>query len=114
MRLINILAQAIEAEQKDYAVKCLDRCVDLLPSGSGFNAGCRVDLEKSTPTKIIINTSYHHMNDAGFYDGWTEHKVILTPLFNGYDIHVTGRDRNGIKEYIGFTFAECLDSEVDL
>lgn len=72
----------------------------LLPSGSGIDCGTKVLLDESSDKKIVLSMSYHHMNDAGFYDGWTEHKVIVTPSFNGIDMRITGRDRGGIKDYL--------------
>jgi hypothetical protein len=87
---------------------------DHMPSGSGVDSGTTIDLDKSTADKIVFHTSYHHMNDGGYYDGWTEHDVIVTPsLASGFNIKVTGRDRNGIKDYLGDLFYESLVSEVD-
>lgn len=80
--------------------------------GSGFDAGSFLDLN-STSKRLIFVTSFHHMDEHGGYDGWTEHKVIVTPLFQGFDIRVTGRDRDGIKDYIGETFYHWLSSDAD-
>jgi hypothetical protein len=86
---------------------------DYLPSGSGFDAGTTLDEGASSPDKLVFDTSFHHMDEHGGYDGWTEHKVIVTPsLAHGCDLRVTGRDRNDIKSYIGETFAHALDTEV--
>lgn len=76
-----------------------------LPYGSGFDNGSHVDLEKSTGEKIIITTDFHHMDENGYYDGWTEHKIIVTASLQwGFKIKVTGKDRNGIKDYIAEQF----------
>ena len=41
------------------------------------------------------------MDEHGGYDGWTEHKIIVTPsLVYGFELRVTGKDRNDIKDYI--------------
>lgn len=72
-----------------------------LPSGSGFDSGTEFDFVKSNPEKLIFKTAFHHMDNAGGYDGWTEHKVIITPsLEHGYKITVTGKNKNDIREYI--------------
>lgn len=84
----------------------------LLPSGSGFDNATRVDVE-STDSKIFMYTSFHHMNEVGYYDGWTDHTVIVTPTFSGIDITVTGRDKNDIKNYIGEVFYDCLRETVN-
>jgi hypothetical protein len=82
---------------------------EMLPSGSGIDSGTTID-PASTPERVILRTSYHHMNDAGFYDGWTDHAVIITPsLADGYTLHVTGRDRNQIKEYLADTFTAAME-----
>lgn len=94
----------------------IDLIMTMFPSGSGFDSGTNLEqLSKpcSTPEKLIFTTSYHYMNDSGYYDGWTEHKVIVTAsLQSGYNIKVTGKDKNHIKDYIGDEFCRCLDSEV--
>lgn len=83
-----------------------------MPSGSGFDAGTQfdacehVDNEKDS---LAFITCFHHMNDCGLYDGWTQHTVIVRPsLSHGFTLRVTGRDRNGIKEYISDVFNNAL------
>ncbi len=87
---------------------------DYMPSGSGIDNGTTLDND-STPNKLIFTTAFHHMNDGGMYDGWTEHRVIITPdLASGFDIKVTGRDRNDIKDYLAETFHQALDAEIEM
>ena len=38
---------------------------NVLPSGGGFDSGTRIDLDASTEEKIVLTTSFHHMNDGG-------------------------------------------------
>lgn len=88
-----------------------------MPFGSGFNAGTKFDVcehvdECASRERLVFTVSFHHMNDSGFYDGVTEHKVIVTPSFAGFDLRVTGRDRNGIKEYIADVFNNALNAEI--
>lgn len=64
-----------------------------LPHGSGFDAGTRIDLERSGMERVVLVTSYHHMNAHGCYDGWTDHEVIVTPSFHGILLRITGRER---------------------
>lgn len=81
-----------------------------LPSGSGFDSGTKVDLDRSTPDRIVLTTSYHHMNENGMYDGWTDHEVIITPSLQfGFNLRITGRNRNDIKEYMHEVFQAALD-----
>jgi hypothetical protein len=84
-----------------------------MPSGSGFDNGTELD-ESSKPNRLVFTTAFHHMNDGGMYDGWTEHSVIVTPdLASGFDLRITGRDRNEIKDYIGEVFHSGLSATVD-
>jgi hypothetical protein len=83
-----------------------------LPSGSGFDAGTTLDMDKSTSERLVFNTSFHHMDENGYYCGWTEHTVIVTPsLAFGIDVRVTGKDKNDIKEYIADQFVGVLTEE---
>ena len=74
------------------------------PSGSGIDAGTELDEARSTSRRIVLFVAFHHMDEAGGYDGWTSHNVIITPRFDGIDVRVTGKDRNGIKEYLADTY----------
>lgn len=48
------------------------------------------------------------------YDGWTDHTVIVTPsLRSGFDIRITGRDRNQTKEYLYEVFDSALREVID-
>jgi hypothetical protein len=78
----------------------------LLPHGSGFDNGTLLVNHVSHSEKLVFETAYHHMNDGGFYDGWTEHTVTVTgSLVNDFNLRVSGRNRNEIKDYI----YECFD-----
>ena len=84
------------------------------PSGSGFDAGTKLDWDRTTQTKLVFTTEFHHMNDGGYYDGWTEHVIYAKPHFLfDVDLRVTGRDRNQIKDYIGETFQLILMRDED-
>lgn len=87
--------------------------LDQMPSGSGWDCGTKLDLDRSTPDKLVFYGSYHHMNDGGMYDGWTEHTIIVrASLAFELDVRVTGRDRNDIKSYIGEMFHDVLTATV--
>lgn len=85
-----------------------------LPSGSGFDAGTSFDFDASTPDKLAFNTSFHHMDEHGGYSGWSEHRVIVSPsLAFDFNLRITGKDKNTIKDYISELFNIALMSEVD-
>jgi hypothetical protein len=84
----------------------LDIVKNEMPSGSGFDNGTDLDFDHSTPEKLVFVTSFHHMNDGGYYDGWTDHTVIVTPSLQfGFNLKVTGINRNDIKSYIHEMFS---------
>lgn len=100
----------IAAERSQEEIERLVK--EFMPSGSGFDAGTTFDLDASNRLKMVFKTEFHHMNDNGMYDGWTQHSVIVTPHFGGFDIRVTGRNRNDIKDYIGDAFESALSQMI--
>lgn len=99
----------------------IERLVKLhMPSGSGFDNGTSLDCARSDssvyryPGRLSFATSYHHMDDHGYYCGWTEHFVDCTPDWDGFHLVVTGRDKRNTKDYIGDTFHNCLSAEVEV
>ena len=92
----------------------LKLCEDKLPHGAGIDNGTQIDLERSTDEKLVFTTSYHHMNNVGMYDGWTDHTVIVTASLAHYiNIRITGKNRNDIKDYLHEVFLDCLSGEVE-
>jgi hypothetical protein len=79
--------------------------LQLLPFGSGIDKGIKFDWDNSKPNKLVFNFSFHHMKD-GYYNGWTDHKLILTPSFTvGYDMRISGKDKNDIKDHLHDVFS---------
>lgn len=108
------MVDAIEGE--------LERLVkEHLPSGSGVDSGtqldpdlCKWDKRSPYPAVIVLSTAFHHMHpESGMYDGWTEHQVQLRPDWVGFHLFVTGRDRRGIKDYLGDLYHTALMAEID-
>lgn len=82
---------------------------EFLPSGSGIDCGTTLDLDASRPDRIVLSASYHHMDESGGYDGWTDHNVVVTPsLAFGHNVRVTGRNRNYIKSYLAEVYDYAL------
>lgn len=87
---------------------------DHMPHGSGFDNGTRLDYEKSSATRLVFDTAFHHMDDNGFYCSWTEHTVTVeAELLFGFTLKVSGRDKRGIKEHIRDEFHYCLSEEIE-
>ena len=82
-----------------------------LPHGSGIDNGTRVKGLTTDRRGIVLLVEFHHMNDAGMYNGWTYHTVRVRPAFNGLDITIGGPDRNDIKEYLAQVLEAALSAE---
>jgi hypothetical protein len=89
--------------------KILELVKDHMPSGSGFDNGTDFDFEKSTSGRLVFHTSFHHMNDNGSYDGWTEHTVtVRASLAFGITLNISGKNRNDLKDYMHDLFHGAL------
>jgi len=63
------------------------------PSGSGFDGFYFFDLEYR-PNTLVFFAEFHHMNDVGYYDGWSTMKAVIKPdITSGIDFKLTGINR---------------------
>lgn len=86
-----------------------------LPHGSGFDSGTQFDFDKSRRERLVFHTLFHHMDEHGGYTEWTHHIVSITPsLVCGFEVKVSGVNKNDIKEYIGDTFHENLSQGINV
>ncbi len=84
----------------------IEQLKNLLPSGSGFDAGTKV--VSISPDLVEFQVDFHHHNEQG-YNGWTNHTVKVKPSFIGtLDIKIGGLNRESIKDYIAETFHQLL------
>jgi hypothetical protein len=118
-RLVTARLNCIDSGNVGWKLKHQERIESLvrryMPSGSGFDTGTHLDLGASDGERLVFFTSFHHMNEAGYYDGWTDHAVRVYPdLADGYRLVIGGRDRNGIKEWIVEVFDAALRQEVEI
>ena len=114
--LIQARLNCIQSNNQEWLAKhtanILELVKDHMPSGSGIDHGTTIDLEASTPDKIILHTGFHHMNENGMYDGWTTHTLTVTPSLQfGFNLKIAGRDRNQIKEYLHEVYSLALDEK---
>lgn len=82
----------------------------MLPSGSGIDSGTKV--EEISSERVKLSCGFHHMNEVGSYNGWTEHSIRVTPGWNGPLITIRGPNRNDILAYLHEVYDVCLTSEV--
>jgi len=84
-----------------------------LPSGSGIDSGCT--LIKDRCDVIVIESSYHVMNDGGYYTHWIDFKVTVRPSLQfNFELTITGafgKDQD-IKDYLYDLFNEVMNQEV--
>lgn len=94
----------------------IDRICDLvMPHGSGIDGNhAKLDFDRSKPNRLVFAPfDFHHMNDGGYYDGWSEHELIVSAsLAHGYELKITGRDRNDVKEYLYQTIDYAITREL--
>lgn len=112
MKLYQRIAQLLEAiencwknDNKEWEANHLATLHELtktyLPSGSGLDSCPRLVEDDSTPEKLLFTSDFHHMDKHGGCSGWSYHSVIVRPsLAHGITIRITGRNRDGIKEYL--------------
>ena len=93
----------------------IDRlCQTFMPSGSGFDAGTTLDVNRSSAEKLIFDSAYHHMDANGSYDGWSDLTITVKPSLQfGFDIKITGLRRKNRHDldYMMDTFYEALNTE---
>jgi len=84
-----------------------------MPSGSGWDCGTKFDFDASTPEKLVFTGSFHHMDEWGGYDGWTDHTIIVTPsLTEDVNIEIKGDNRNDIDDLLYQWFVDALCSDI--
>jgi hypothetical protein len=102
-------------EWRDKHEERIEKLVErYMPSGSGFDNGTKFDFEASDSQRLFFTTAFHHMDEHGYYSGWTDHRVKVSPsLTNDFDLSISGKDRNDIKEYMYETFRQALKEIVE-
>lgn len=71
---------------------------EYLPSGSGYDNDTKIDFDCSSNDELIFRTSFHHMDENGYYCGWSNHKVIVRPSFDGIRIDIKSEYPDDIEE----------------
>jgi hypothetical protein len=118
--LAGLLAAANNCEKSgnaEWKAKHTDRLNALvrehMPSGSGFDAGTKLDFSASNPNSLVFTTEFHHMNEHGGYCEWSSHRICVQPSLQfGFVLTVSGRNVRGIKDYIHDAFAIAIEAEV--
>ena len=100
-------------EWKEKHWDTVEKIMEGAPSGSGFDNGTELqNVEGDWDKSLVFSTSFHHMDDNGYYDGWTEHVVTIYPRLSGnIGIRVSGINKRDIKEYIAECFIHWLTAD---
>lgn len=109
----------IAAGNTEWKMRYEERIADIernhLPHGAGIDNGVKVNLDASNGDKVVLNVSFHTMNKHGYYDGWRDYIVTVTPAFDGVNVRITGRDYNGgLKDYLADLFSDLLTKVIDI
>ena len=112
MKVINKIASVLAAyknceksDNKEWLEKHYQELKNLtfeyLPSGGGFDGHMEIDLEESTPDKIVIYYEFHFMDEEGYYTHWSDFTSTVTPSFVwGVNIQTTGSSDLDEVEYV--------------
>lgn len=88
-------------------------CKNFMPSGSGIDTGTEIDIARSTPDKLIFTFGFHFIDEHGFYDGWEDYTVKVTPsLRYRLSLTINGKNRNDIKDYLHDTYYWALKRNI--
>ena len=89
---------------------------DHFPHGAGFDGEIWLDYSRSNPEKLVFFAEYHHMDQNGYYDGWSTLKCVVRPsLACGFDFKLTGikRKYRYDAEYYYSMFHSFLATEIE-
>ena len=114
MKVYQALAQAVEGmrdgkrmEEKVYNI------MKRAPSGSGIDSGTSFIPGECNREQLVFFTEYHHVDENGYYDARTYHRVIATHDLLGLNIRVTGRNKNNIRDYLTKVYRDWLTKDVN-
>ena len=96
-----------KAKHKDDIVSIIDK---YFPSGSGIDNGNKFDFS-SKRDKLVINSSFHVMDENGFYCGWIDYTVTVKAcLMHGFSIDIKGKfgKRQEIKDILYDLYSYAL------
>lgn len=84
------------------------------PHGSGFDNGTRFDFDASDYGKLVFTFGYHHMDGGGYYCGWTEQTLTVTPSFiGGFDFEIVMEGSPDDEEFYLEGFMEYINQTID-
>lgn len=79
---LQAIQNCVKSNNKEWHEKHTENLETIIkngPSGSGIDCGTKLDFEKSHSEKLVFDVAFHHMDEHGYYDGWTNHKITVKP-----------------------------------
>ncbi len=111
IKLYQAIARALQGSRNTQ--RALDYVKQYMPSGCGINTGTTLDLDASNDELLVFTLSFHHTDESGAYDGWTEHTVKVTgSLTSQFTLDITGNDRNEITDYLAKVYGYALRQDI--
>lgn len=100
-----------DQHKHEYALESLMRH---MPSGSGIDSGTKLLLEDSSKDKLVFRVDYHHMDQNGFYCGWSSRLITITPsLISDYNMEFSEEDYSGVATQAWLEQCETEDCQAD-
>lgn len=85
---------------------------EFLPKGPAMPNGTQVDLEDSSPNRIVLLTNHKHVGGAQG-TSWTHYRIVVEPSFlQGFSLAISGRDEGDVMEQIEEALRDALLVEV--
>lgn len=123
--LVHAVANTINSGNKQWQDRHEDAIAKVMqtaPSGSGIDSGTKFEVDEQMTIQkdfkvkaretLSFFVEFHHMDQHGCYDGWTQHTITVRPsLLFGFTLTISGRDRNAIKDYLHEVYDTWLTSE---
>ena len=72
---------------------------EYFPHGSGFDGVVTLKIDDCKKDKILIYFEWHCMDDNGYYDGWLNFDLIISPSFDGFNMHIVWYRHNMKDKY---------------
>lgn len=93
----------------------IKQLIDNLPHGSGIDTDWKLEVDDCSAAQIVFYASFHHMNENGMYDGWTDFTVRVKPEFSGISVKVSGafpRKYSDVRDYLCEMLHDALTTPI--
>lgn len=96
--LYEAIAQYVDSAKQELKYEyALEALMKHMPSGSGIDSGTKLLIAESNQEKLVFSVEYHHMNQNGFYCGWSSRLLTITPtLLSEFKLDFSDEDYSGV------------------